>query len=220
MMADIRMLQEQSQQLQNLLGVAHTRRSRPSTPGSTSRPKRTARRSPIRSWSSTRCPSDLRVVREKLDDNNVRIGSLTQEVDALRQARAAARAPRPSGDRGIRTPAGGRRPAAAGGAAAAAPPPARRRRRHVAAEAAATRRTADYTAGQYDLAITASRPTSRLSRSPNRPTTRRCYIGRSYLQRRQVRQGGRGVRHRDPDLSRAATRFPTRTTGRASRCRA
>jgi len=30
--------------------------------------------------------NDVRVIREKLDDNNVRLGSLSQEVDALRQA--------------------------------------------------------------------------------------------------------------------------------------
>jgi len=30
--------------------------------------------------------NDVRVIREKLDDNNVRIGSLTQELDSLRQS--------------------------------------------------------------------------------------------------------------------------------------
>src|SRR6185295_14446254 len=30
--------------------------------------------------------NDVRIIREKLDDNNVRIGSLTQELDSLRQS--------------------------------------------------------------------------------------------------------------------------------------
>ena len=34
--------------------------------------------------------NDVRVIREKLDDNNVRIGSLTQELDSLRQSSEAA----------------------------------------------------------------------------------------------------------------------------------
>ena len=62
--------------------------------------------------------NDVRVIREKLDDNNVRIGSLTQEVDALRQsmqqmsaATRAATAARDPGDRS-RSPAARRRRAA------------------------------------------------------------------------------------------------------------
>ncbi|PYR29725.1 MAG: hypothetical protein DMF92_10895, partial [Acidobacteria bacterium] len=38
--------------------------------------------------------NDLRVVREKVDDNNVRVSSLTQELDALRQAVQQQSAPR------------------------------------------------------------------------------------------------------------------------------
>src|SRR2546426_447739 len=38
--------------------------------------------------------NDLRVVREKVDDTNVRLGSVSQEVDALRQALQSAAAPR------------------------------------------------------------------------------------------------------------------------------
>jgi tol-pal system protein YbgF len=39
--------------------------------------------------------SDLRIVREKVDDNNVRVGSIAQEVDALRQSLQQQLASRP-----------------------------------------------------------------------------------------------------------------------------
>ena len=40
--------------------------------------------------------NDLRVVREKVDDNNVRVGSLGQELDALRQSVTAPSVARPA----------------------------------------------------------------------------------------------------------------------------
>src|SRR4029077_1151493 len=43
---------------------------------------------------------DVGIIREKLDENNVRIGSLTQEVDSLRQSLQSS--PRP-----VATPGGG-----------------------------------------------------------------------------------------------------------------
>ena len=71
--------------------------------------------------------SDLRVVREKVDDTNVRISSLSQEVEALRLAHAAGR--------GAMPPAAGGDPAAGAAAPAAA-------RRGAAARRRATRRVA------------------------------------------------------------------------------
>jgi hypothetical protein len=40
--------------------------------------------------------NDVRVVREKVDDNNVRVGSLGQELDALRQSVTRAGTARPA----------------------------------------------------------------------------------------------------------------------------
>ena len=88
MMADIRMLQEQSQQLQNLIALltdtVKTIDGRLTTriddQTNTTRKAMADQKLTIDTVSN-----DLRVLREKVDDNNVRVGSLTQEVDALRQ---------------------------------------------------------------------------------------------------------------------------------------
>src|SRR3954471_18067945 len=84
LMADLRILQEQTQLLQNALGTV------------TEALKAVNSRLDQQSEASRRAvadqkllvetlANDLRVVREKVDDNNVRVGSLAQEVDALRQ---------------------------------------------------------------------------------------------------------------------------------------
>jgi len=90
--------------------------------------------------------NDLRVLREKVDDNSVRVGSLGQELDALRQSVSALNAPRPAPDGDSFAPAPAVDPAApaAGGA--------------VAAVGASPQKLwdgamADFYAGQYDLAI-------------------------------------------------------------------
>ncbi len=84
LMADIRMLQEQAQQLQNLLGqvgeALKAVNARIDEQTNATRKAFADQKLTVDTLSS-----DLRVVREKVDDNNVRIGSLTQELDALRQ---------------------------------------------------------------------------------------------------------------------------------------
>lgn len=92
MMADIRMLQEQSQQLQvrleTLAGSLEALASRiEEQSGATL--KGFADQKLIASALST----DLRVIREKVDDNNVRISSVGQEVEALRFALPSLAAP-------------------------------------------------------------------------------------------------------------------------------
>ena len=85
LMADIRMLQEQAQQLQNLLGTLNDTikavNARLDDQANASRKAFADQKVIIDTLGS-----DSRVIREKLDDNNVRIGSLSQEVDALRHA--------------------------------------------------------------------------------------------------------------------------------------
>src|SRR5882724_11291232 len=85
MMADLRMLQEQSQILQNLIGsVTETLKAvntRLDQQAETTRKAFADQKLVIDNLTN-----DVRVIREKLDDNNVRIGSLTQEVDSLRQS--------------------------------------------------------------------------------------------------------------------------------------
>src|SRR5262245_50237186 len=147
LMADIRMLQEQSQILQNMLAalteVVKTlsvhlddRFDRQGT----SLTKGFADQKLILDTLA----NDARVIRERLDDNNVRIGSLTQEVEALRGA--LQRSPPATTDAVD--------PAAAGATAGTAPagstpPPGVGASPQKMQESA----LADYAAGQYDLAI-------------------------------------------------------------------
>src|SRR3954467_3089516 len=85
LMADLRILQEQSQQLQNLLGTLNDAikavNTRLDQQAETTRKAFADSKLVIDNLTN-----DVRVIREKLDDNNVRIGSLTQEVDAMRQS--------------------------------------------------------------------------------------------------------------------------------------
>jgi tol-pal system protein YbgF len=85
LMADIRMLQEQAQLLQNLIGSLNETlkavNARLDDQANATRKAFADQKVIIDTLSS-----DSRVVREKLDDNNVRLGSLSQELDALRQA--------------------------------------------------------------------------------------------------------------------------------------
>ena len=149
LMADIRMLQEQSQTLQNLLGqLNETLRAvntRLDQQAETTRKAFADQKLVIDNLTN-----DVRVIREKLDDNNVRVGSLTQEVDAMRQSLqqlsvrpAATPEPEFGAPAGSAPPPTGvpPAPAPAGGALTASP-----KQMWDAAYA-------DYTSGQYDLAI-------------------------------------------------------------------
>ena len=147
LMADLRMLQEQAQLLQNLIGsvtealkAVNTRLDQQNNVL-------------VKGFADQKLildnlSNDARVIREKLDDNNVRIGSLSQELEALRQAVQQRSTPTaeadPNGTAGTTAPAAGGTPAAAtGGAPVVALSPQKMQ------DAA----NADYAAGQYDLAI-------------------------------------------------------------------
>src|SRR6476646_7016657 len=85
LMADIRMLQEQSQTLQNLLGQLNDALRSVNT-RLDQQAEATRKAFADQKLVIDNLTNDARVIREKLDDNNVRVGSLTQEVDALRQS--------------------------------------------------------------------------------------------------------------------------------------
>src|SRR3954470_18786445 len=95
MMADIRILQEQSQQLQNLIATMTDAlkavNARIDEQTGTSRKLFADQKLVIDTLAN-----DVRVVREKVDDNNVRVGSLGQELDALRQSVTAIGTMRPA----------------------------------------------------------------------------------------------------------------------------
>src|SRR5580765_8043157 len=114
LMADLRMLQEQAQLLQNLNGsvtdALKAVNTRLDQQAETTRKNVADQKLVIDNLTN-----DVRVIREKLDDNNVRIGSLTQEVDSLRNSLQQA-ASRPSGT----SDAGDPQASAAGGGTAPA----------------------------------------------------------------------------------------------------
>jgi TolA-binding protein len=144
LMADLRMLQEQTQLLQNVLNSVTDSlkavNTRLDQQAETTRKAFADQKLVIDNLTN-----DVRVIREKLDDNNVRIGSLTQEVDSLRQSlQQGGSRPSPTGE----PEAPG---AAAGGTSATggqtAPPV------NVSPQKLWESALSDYYAGQYDLAI-------------------------------------------------------------------
>src|SRR5688572_10687011 len=152
LMADLRMLQEQTQLLQNLLGQFNEALKAVNTrlDQQTETNRKLAADQKLAIGNLT---NDARVIREKLDDNNVRVGSLTQEVDALRQSRQqlATRPmatdpldPSTAGGAGVMPPPGGAPPSAAAGAPGSAMTASPRQVWDAA--------YSDYTSGQYDLA--------------------------------------------------------------------
>jgi TolA-binding protein len=140
LMADIRMLQEQSQLLQNMLAsladvikTLSTHLDQRLDQQSTTLVKGFADQKVILDSLS----NDARVIRERLDDNNVRIGSLTQEIEAMRDALQRP-VPTPTDFDPTQTPGG-----AAPGAPVVAMSPQKMQEASMA----------DYAAGQYELAI-------------------------------------------------------------------
>ncbi|HXW04875.1 MAG TPA: tetratricopeptide repeat protein [Vicinamibacterales bacterium] len=152
-MAELRMLQEQQMQLQQLLGgLSDTLKvitSRLDDQSGTTRKAFADQKLLIDGVAET-----ARILREKADDTGVRLSSMTQELQALRQTIAAmpvpaptvpgAQAPFPEG-----APADpGAQPPAAVPTAPAQPPP------NISPTQMWDRVYADYTGGHYDLAVT------------------------------------------------------------------
>ncbi len=155
MMADIRMLQEQSQQLQILLNaLAESLRA---VNGRLDQQSESTRKGfADQRLNLDALANDLRVVREKVDDSNIRIGSLSQEVDALRQS-VVRMSVVPAPVTGEPLPDGSVPPPAADGSTPALPPAADTSAMPMAPGTSPQRlwdmAFAEYGAGQFDLAI-------------------------------------------------------------------
>jgi tol-pal system protein YbgF len=172
MMADLRILQVQAQEMQNMVGAmnqalnealkALTARLNEQTEAS--RRSFAEQKSIIDTLSN-----DLRVVREKLDDNNVRVGSLAQEVDSLRELITAA----PRGGDVPTDPSAGGDPTAA----ATSPAPAGL---GASPERFWNMAMADYYGSDYDIAIQGF--TTYLAQFPKteRADDAQFYIGQSH----------------------------------------
>jgi TolA-binding protein len=163
MMADIRMLQEQAQTLQNLLRTVTE--AIKGLSAKIDEQASTERRAFADSkLTIDNLTSDVRVIREKLDDNNVRISSLTQEVDALRQSVQQAPLSRLS-------PAGA--PDAAAGAPTVPVGTSPSRLWDIA--------FADYSASQWSLAIQGFESYIRTFPTYDKADDAQVYIGTCYL---------------------------------------
>ena len=148
LMADLRILQEQSQQLQNLLGTLNDAikavNTRLDQQAETTRKAFADQKLVIDNLTN-----DVRIIREKLDDNNVRIGSLTQEVDSLRQTlQQVGTRPSPTADPDGGAAGGGATSTGGTGAAPTAGPPV-----GVSPKQLFESAQSDYYAGSYALAI-------------------------------------------------------------------
>ena len=180
LMADIRMLQEQQQVLQNLIGqVADAIKAvngRMDQQAETQRKAMADQKLIIDNLSN-----DVRAIREKLDDNNVRLGSLSQEVDALRQAVQARPAPTATAPAATEpdTAAGGGQPAAGGGTS---PPPPAGGTVVNSPKLMFDSAYSDYTAGNYDLAIIGFDAFIRQFPKSDQADDAQVYICASYLQ--------------------------------------
>ena len=181
LMAEIRMLQEQQQQLQQMLGgLADTLKAMTTRLDSDADVDRKAFADQKLLVSGV--ADTVRVLREKADDTNVRLSTMTQEMQALRQTVASMPAPRAGADRREPRRCGGRRsgraPPAPCGSRRAAPS-----RPNISPTRMYDQSYADYSAGQYDLAVegfqafirtfptSPQAPTKRSSTSATRSTT-------------------------------------------------
>jgi tol-pal system protein YbgF len=175
MMADIRILQEQSQQLQNLIAILTSTlgdavkavNARLDDQTNISRKSLADQKLVIDAIAN-----DLRVLREKVDDNNVRVGSIGQELDALRQSVAALNAPRPFGaDADAAVPPDSVPPPSGAAGVGASP------------QKLLDGARADYYAGQYDLAALGfDSYVKTFPQSPQAPDAQ-LHIGNSYMNR-------------------------------------
>jgi tol-pal system protein YbgF len=127
--------------------------------------------------------SDLRVVREKVDDNNVRISSLSQELEAVRLTIPQALA-------GAAAPAGGAPAAAAAGQPGApsqpptpaAPPPG------VSPQKMYELAWGDYVGAQYNLAVSGFENYIRSFPRSEQAGDAQYFIGESYYQQGMFRE--------------------------------
>jgi tol-pal system protein YbgF len=174
LMADLRILQEQTQLLQNMMGTLGDAIKAVNT--------RLDQQAEInrRAVADEKLlvetlVNDLRVVREKVDDNNVRVGSLSQEVDALRQLvqQALARMTAPPADPNAPvSTTSTTAPAAAGGPGGSGASPTKTYEQAYG----------DYVSGLFDLAVDGFEAFLKDFPTATQASNAQFYIGRAYLQ--------------------------------------
>ena len=144
LMAEIRMLQEQQQQLQGLLGALNDTLKTVTTKLD-EQSAATRKAMADQTLATTNIGDNVRILREKTDETNVRISTMAQELESLRQTIAS----QPAAQVPALSPAG-TDPATVpgGGAPAMTTPPV-----GMSPQRMYETSLDDYTAGRYDLAI-------------------------------------------------------------------
>ncbi len=173
LMADLRILQEQSQLLQNMLGTlaeaVKSVNTRLDQQADANRRAVADEKLLVETLAN-----DLRVVREKVDDNNVRVGSLSQEVDALRQLvqQALARMTAPPADPNapVSTTGNTTTPPPVGSAASGASPTKTYEQAY-----------GDYVAGLWDLSVDGFEAFLKDFPTATQAPNAQFYIGRAYI---------------------------------------
>ena len=181
LMADIRMLQEQNQQLQlaltSLNETLKALNARLDAQGEASRKAFADQRLVVETLGA-----DVRIVREKIDDSAVRLSALAQEVEALRalpppsMAPAAAEPPTSPADAAV-APAG----AVPGAAPVASPPAAINPAAGLSPQRLWEQAYADYASGQWSLAIAGFETYLKSFPRSDQADKAQRYVGESYL---------------------------------------
>ena len=179
--ADIRMLQEQAQQLQALLnGVGDALKAM-----NTRLDDQTALERKAFADNKVQIDgisSDFRVVREKVDETNVRLGSLSQELESMRDALPQPGAPppqMPTTSDAAPLPDGA--PPAPAPAVAAGPAPA-----GISPERLWSTSYGDYSTGNYSLAISGLESYLKYFPKGSHAAEAQLYIGQAYEQDKKL----------------------------------
>jgi tol-pal system protein YbgF len=179
MMADIRMLQEQTAllraQLNELRDVLKSVGSKLDEQAAVSRKAFADQKLQVDTISG-----DLRVVREKVDDNNVRISSLAQELEAVRLALPQGGAAPAAGDAGT--------PPAAQAGGTTTQPPAGGGNPGVSPQRLYDQAWGDYVGAQYNLAIAGFENYIRTYARSEQAGDAQYFIGESYYQQGMYRE--------------------------------
>lgn len=173
LMADVRMLQEQAQQLQNLINTLNASLAEALKAVNQRLDDKTA--ADRKAFADQKLiidtlSNDLRTVREKVDDTNVRVGSVSQEVDALRQALQSQSISRSTAVESSDAAAGA--PADAGAGPSVGTSPTR----------LYDQAYSNFGAGLYDLAIDGFQAYVRSFPRSDQADDAQVFIGNSYLQ--------------------------------------
>ncbi len=203
-MAEIRMLQEEQQQVRQVLaGLNETLKAINARMDADA--ARYQKMFADQKLAVDGIAETTRVLREKADETTVRLSTMSQEVQSLRQAMSSMSAPAPVTP--AIDPAATDPSATAPSSAGANPPPP-----NLSPTQLWDRVYALYTAGQFDLAIEGFQSYIRAFPTSPRAAEAQAYIGHSYYSAGKYSDAATALQTRDLQLPAVARACPRRTT--------